>query len=48
MQTIKYRRTTIWEMKKDKYTKNLAKNQVCEIFQMRDPAKNGLPKFMNL
>ena len=23
-------------MKKDKHTKTLAKNQVCEIFQMRD------------
>ena len=30
-------------MKKDKYTKTLAKNQVCEIFQMRDIGKNGLP-----
>ena len=33
-------------MKKDKYTKTLAKNQVCEIFQMRDMGKNGLPKFI--
>ena len=48
MQTIQYRRTRIWEMKKDNYTKTLAKNQVCEIFQMRDTAKNGLPKFINL
>ena len=32
-------------MKKDKYTKTLAKNQVCEIFQMRDIGKKGLPKF---
>ena len=46
MQTIQYRRTRIWEMKKDKYTKTLAKNQVCEIFQMRDIGKNGLPKFI--
>ena len=46
MQTIQYRRTRIWEMKKDKYTKTLAKKQVCEIFQMRDTAKNGLPKFI--
>ena len=46
MQTIQYRRTRIWEMKKDKYTKTLAKNQVCEIFQMRDMGKNGLPKFI--
>ena len=35
-------------MKKDKYTKTLAKNQVCEIFQMRDIGKNGLLKFMKL
>ena len=33
-------------MKKDKYTKTLAKNQVCEIFQMRDIGKNGLPRFI--
>ena len=33
-------------MKKDKYTKTLAKNQVGEIFQMRDIGKNGLPKFI--
>ena len=46
MQTIQYRRTRIWEMKKDKYTKTLAKNQVCEIFQMRDIGKNDLPKFI--
>ena len=32
-------------MKKDKYKKTLAKNQVCEIFQMRDIGKNSLPKF---
>ena len=48
MQTIQYKRTRIWEMKKDKYTKTLAKNQVCEIFQMRDIGKNGLPKFIKL
>ena len=35
-------------MKKDKYTKTVAKNQVCEIFQMRDIGKNGLPKFIKL
>jgi len=48
MQTIQYRRTRNWEIKKDKYTKTLAKNQVCEIFQMRDIGKNGLPKFIKL
>ena len=31
-------------MKKGKYKKTLAKSQVCEIFQMRDIGKNGLPK----
>ena len=30
------------------YTKTLTKNQVCEIFQMRDIGKNGLPKFIKL
>jgi len=35
-------------MKKDKYTKTLAKNQVCEIFQMRDIGKNSLPKYIKL
>ena len=35
-------------MKKDNYTKTLAKNQVCEIFQMRDIGENGLPKFIRL
>ena len=30
-------------MKEDKYTKRLAKNQVCAIFQMRDIRKNDLP-----
>ena len=48
IQTIQYRRTRIWEMKKDEYTKTLAKNQVSEIFQMRDIGKNGLPKFIKL
>ena len=48
MQTIQYRRTRIWGMKKGKYTKTLAKNQFCEIFQMRDIGKNGLPKLIKL
>ena len=48
MKTIQYRRTRIWEMKEDKYTKRLAKNQVCAIFQMRDIRKNDLPKFIKL
>ena len=48
MQAIQYRRTRIWEMEKDKYTKTLAKNQVCEVFQMRDIERNGLPKFIRL
>ena len=48
MQTIQYRRSRIREMKEDKYTKSLAKNQVCAIFQRRDIRKNGLPKFIKL
>ena len=48
MQTIQYRRSRIREMKEDKYTKSLAKNQVCAIFQRRDNQKNGLPKFIKL
>ena len=48
MQTIQYRTSRIWEMKEDKYTKRLAKNQVCAIFQMRDIRKNDLPKFIKL
>ena len=46
MQTIQYRtsririrRQNVWEMKEDKYTKRLAKNQVCAIFQIRDSEK---------
>ena len=35
-------------MKEDKYTKRLAKNQVCAVFQMRDIRKNDLPKFMKV
>ena len=46
MQTIQYRTSRIWEMKEDKHTKRLAKNQVCAIFQMRDIRKNDLPKFI--
>ena len=30
-------------MKEDKYTRNLAKNQVCAMFHMRDIRKNVLP-----
>ena len=36
MQTIQYIMSRIWEMKEDKYTKRLAKNQ------------NNLPKFIKL
>ena len=35
-------------MKGDKYTKSLAKNQVCAIFHMRDIQRNVLPKFIKL
>ena len=48
IQTIKYRKSRIWEMKEDKYTKSLAKNQVCVIFDMQDIRENVLPKFSKL
>ena len=32
----------------DKYTKSLAKNQVCAIIHLRDIQKNILPKFIRL
>ena len=35
-------------MKGDKYTKRLAKNCVCAVFQMRDIRNNDLPKFTKL
>ena len=35
-------------MKEDKYTKNLAKNQVYAIVHMRDIRKNVLPNFIEL
>ena len=35
-------------MEEGKYTKSLAKNQVCAIFHMRDVRKNVLPKFIKL
>ena len=36
MQTIQYRKSRIWEMKEDKYTKGLANNQVCTIFHIQE------------
>ena len=48
MKTFQYRQPRIWEMKEDKYTKSLAKNQVCAIFHMLDIRKNVLPKFIKL
>ena len=41
MQTIQHRKSRIWEIKEDKYTKSLAKNQVYAIFQMRDIRKKS-------
>ena len=35
LQTIQNRKSQIWEMKEDKYTKSLAKNQVCNISYVR-------------
>ena len=46
MQTIQYRKSR--EMKEDKYSKSLAKNQVCAIFHVRDIQKNVVPKFIKL
>ena len=48
VQTIQYRKSRIWEMKEDEYTKSFDKNQVCAIFQKRDMRKNVLPKFIKL
>ena len=44
----RYRKFRIREMKKDKYAKQHAKNQVCAIFRMQDTRKNVLPKFIKL
>ena len=35
-------------MKEDKYTKNLARNQVCAVFHILDIRENVLPKFTKL
>ena len=48
MQTSQYRKSRIWEIKQEKYTKSLAKNQVCAIIDIRDIRKNVLPKFTRL
>ena len=48
MQTIQYRKSRIWEMKEDKYTKSLVKNQIYAIVHMRDIRKNVLTKFIKL
>ena len=39
-------KSRIWEMKEDKYTKSLAKNQVSAIIHIRDIRKNVLPKLI--
>ena len=46
--TWESRKSRIWEMKEDKYTKSLAKNQVHAIVHMRSIRKNVLPKFIKL
>ena len=48
MKTFQYRQPRIWEMKEDKYTKSLAKNQVCAMVHLRDIRENVLPKFIKL
>ena len=50
MQTDQYRKSRIGEMNRKKiikYTKSLAKNQVCALIYMRDIRKNILPKFIS-
>ena len=47
-ETFEYRKSRIWEMKEDKYTKSLAKNQVYATVHMRDIRKKVLPKFIKL
>ena len=46
MHTSQYRKFRIWEVKEDKYTKNLAKNQVCAVILMRDIWKKVLSNFI--
>ena len=46
MQTIQYRKSRIWEMKEDKYTKGLANSQVCTIFHIQDIQENVSPKLL--
>ena len=41
-------KSRIWEVKEDKYTKSLAKNQVYATVHIRDIRKNVLPKFIKL
>ena len=48
METFQYRKSRFWEMKEDKCTKSLAKNQVYAVVLMRDMWKNVLPKFIKL
>ena len=48
LQTIQYRKSRIWGIKEDKYTKGLAKNQVFAMFHLRDIRKTVLPKFIKL
>ena len=38
---IKYSKSRIWQVKEDKYTKSLSKNQVCAIFHMRNIRKKS-------
>ena len=48
MQTSQNRKFSIWEMKEDKFTKSLAKNQVCAIIHKQDIWKNILPRSIQL
>ena len=40
METFRYRKSRNWEMKENKITISLAKNQVCALFYIRDIGKN--------
>ena len=41
-------KSRIWEVKEDKYTKSLAKNQIYGIVHVREIRKNVLPKFIKV
>ena len=48
MHTIQNRESRIGEMKEDKYTKGLAKTQVCAMFHYARYSESVVPKFIRL